>query len=177
MKIVLAILVCGIAAISINAQCQNGDLWKVNTSTKLMECVAPSALPVSSAAQAVMDTKAPIASPTFTGTVGGITATMVGLGNVTNTSDANKPVSTAQQTALDLKANLASPSFTGTVTMPSTFKLTPVAISGLPTCNSGAKGSVAVVTDALLPAFLATVAAGGAVTVPVVCNGSNWIVY
>jgi len=54
-------------------------------------------------------------SPTFTGTVSGISASMVGLGNVTNTSDANKPVSTAQQTALDLKANLASPTFTGTV--------------------------------------------------------------
>jgi hypothetical protein len=51
---------------------------------------------------------APLASPTFTGTVSGITKTMVGLGNVDNTSDANKPVSTAQQTALDLKANLAS---------------------------------------------------------------------
>jgi microcystin-dependent protein len=37
----------------------------------------------------------------------------VGLGNVDNTSDANKPVSTAQQTALDLKAPLASPTFTG----------------------------------------------------------------
>jgi len=30
----------------------------------------------------------------------------IALGNVNNTSDANKPVSTAQQTALDLKANL-----------------------------------------------------------------------
>jgi alpha-tubulin suppressor-like RCC1 family protein len=40
---------------------------------------------------------------------------MVGLGNVSNTSDADKPVSTAQQTALNLKANLASPTFTGTV--------------------------------------------------------------
>lgn len=39
----------------------------------------------------------------------------VGLGNVDNTSDANKPVSTATQTALDLKADLASPTFTGTV--------------------------------------------------------------
>jgi len=39
----------------------------------------------------------------------------VGLGNVDNTSDANKPVSTAGQTALDLKANLASPTFTGNV--------------------------------------------------------------
>jgi hypothetical protein len=62
--------------------------------------------------------KANIASPTFTGNVSGITATMVGLGNVTNTSDANKPVSTAQQTALDLKAPLASPTFTGTATFP-----------------------------------------------------------
>lgn len=59
--------------------------------------------------------KAPIANPTFTGTVSGVTKGMVGLGNVDNTSDASKPVSTAQQTALDLKANLASPTFTGTV--------------------------------------------------------------
>ena len=57
-------------------------------------------------------------SPTFTGTVSGVTATHVGLENVDNTSDADKPVSTATQTALDLKANLASPTFTGTVTIP-----------------------------------------------------------
>ena len=44
--------------------------------------------------------------------------TDLSLGNVTNTSDANKPVSTAQQTALNLKANLASPTFTGTVSAP-----------------------------------------------------------
>ena len=55
-------------------------------------------------------TYAPIASPTFTGTVGGITKSMVGLGNVDNTTDANKPVSTATQTALDLKLNLSEPS-------------------------------------------------------------------
>ena len=65
-----------------------------------------------------LGTKAPLASPTFTGTVSGITSTMVGLGNVDNTSDANKPVSTAAQTALDLKAPLASPALTGTPTAP-----------------------------------------------------------
>jgi hypothetical protein len=54
--------------------------------------------------------KAPIASPTFTGTVSGITKDMVGLANADNTTDANKPVSTATQTALDLKLNLAEPS-------------------------------------------------------------------
>ncbi|MEO8647754.1 MAG: hypothetical protein ABI539_01170 [Acidobacteriota bacterium] len=62
--------------------------------------------------------KAPIASPTFTGTVGGITKSMVGLGSADDTSDANKPVSSAQQTALNLKANLASPALTGTPTAP-----------------------------------------------------------
>jgi hypothetical protein len=53
--------------------------------------------------------KAPIASPTFTGTVSGIDKTMVGLGNVNNTTDALKPVSTATQTALDLKINISEP--------------------------------------------------------------------
>lgn len=43
--------------------------------------------------------KANIASPTFTGTVGGITKAMVGLTNVDDTSDADKPVSTAQAAA------------------------------------------------------------------------------
>ena len=51
---------------------------------------------------------APVANPTFTGTVSGITKSMVGLGNVDNTSDANKPISTATQTALDLKQNALS---------------------------------------------------------------------
>lgn len=37
----------------------------------------------------------------------GVTKAQVGLGNVDNTSDANKPVSTAGQTALNLKANKA----------------------------------------------------------------------
>ncbi len=62
-----------------------------------------------------IDLKAPLASPAFTGTVSGITKSMVGLANVDNTTDVNKPVSTAMQTALDLKAPLASPTFTGTV--------------------------------------------------------------
>jgi len=73
---------------------------------------------VTSAIQDQINAKAPSASPTFTGTVSGIDKTMVGLGNVDNTSDANKPVSTAAQTALDLKAPLASPALTGTPTAP-----------------------------------------------------------
>jgi hypothetical protein len=56
-------------------------------------------------------------SATFTGTVSGVTATHVGLGNVDNTSDANKPVSTATQTALNAK--LDSSGFTyASITIP-----------------------------------------------------------
>ena len=90
--------------------------------------------PVSTATQTALDLKAPLANPTFTGTVAGITKTMVGLGSVDNTTDAAKPISTATQTALDLKlasataattyetitnvalkAPINSPTFTGTV--------------------------------------------------------------
>jgi hypothetical protein len=52
-----------------------------------------------------LTSKAPIASPTFTGTVGGITKSMVGLANVDNTADLNKPISSLTQTALDAKGN------------------------------------------------------------------------
>jgi hypothetical protein len=59
--------------------------------------------------------KAPLTSPTFTGTVSGIDKVMVGLGNVDNTTDLLKPISTATQTALDLKA-VQSTTYTKTET-------------------------------------------------------------
>ena len=62
-------------------------------------------------------------------------------------------------------------------TVVSVPKFTVVEIGSLPTCNAGAKGSVYMVSDALLPAALATVSAGGAISVPVVCNGSAWTVF
>ncbi len=74
--------------------------------------------PISILTQNALNLKAPIANPTFTGTVSGITATMVGLGSVNNTSDLNKIISTATQTALDLKSPILSPTFTGTPLAP-----------------------------------------------------------
>ena len=62
--------------------------------------------------------KAPLASPTFTGTVSGITKAMVGLGSVDNTADTDKPVSSATTTALNLKANLTGATFSGDVVAP-----------------------------------------------------------
>lgn len=70
---------------------------------------------VTSDIQDQLDDKAPIESPTFTGTVSGVTKAHVGLGNVDNTADIDKPVSTATQTALDAKASLSGANFTGSV--------------------------------------------------------------
>jgi hypothetical protein len=67
----------------------------------------------SSNIQTQLDAKAPIASPTFTGTVAGITKSMVGLSNVDNTTDAGKPVSSATQTALDGKLSLSGGNLSG----------------------------------------------------------------
>ena len=78
---------------------------------------------VTSSIQSQISSKAPVASPTFTGTVSGITKSMVGLGNVDNTTDANKPISSATQAALNAKltsaqadlkyATIENPSFIG----------------------------------------------------------------
>lgn len=89
--------------------------------------------------------KAPLASPTFTGTVSGITATMVGLGNVTNESKATMFTSpaftgtvsgvTATHVGLgnvtnESKATMfTSPTFTGTVTIPAPFTLGAVSVT------------------------------------------------
>ena len=48
-----------------------------------------------------------------------LTKSNIGLGNVDNTSDANKPVSTAQQNALNLKVNKAGDTMTGDLTLKS----------------------------------------------------------
>jgi len=66
---------------------------------------------------------ATLADPTFTGNVAGITKTMVGLGSVDNTTDLGKPISNATQTALDLKAPLANATFTGTIVLPATTSI------------------------------------------------------
>ena len=61
-----------------------------------------------------------------------VTAAQVGLGNVDNTSDANKPVSTATQAALDLKANTSSLATVATTGAYSDLSGTPT----IPTVNN-----------------------------------------
>ncbi|MCX6194281.1 MAG: hypothetical protein NTX34_07350 [Cytophagales bacterium] len=88
---------------------------------------------------AALNLKAPLESPTFTGTVSGITKSMVGLGNADNTADLNKPISTAAQSELDLKAPIASPELTG-------IPVAPTAPAGT---NSNQIATTAFVTDAI----------------------------
>lgn len=59
-----------------------------------------------------------------------LTKSNIGLGNVDNTSDANKPVSTAQQAALDKKVNKAGDTMTGDLILPKLI------IQGTDTTNS-----------------------------------------
>lgn len=79
---------------------------KVYADAKVADAINNGTTTVAPSQNAVFDAlalKAPLASPTFTGTVAGITKSMVGLGSVDNTADIDKPISGATQTALNLK--------------------------------------------------------------------------
>jgi hypothetical protein len=52
--------------------------------------------------------------------------------------------------------------------------LTNYTVATLPSAVTSGKGSRSFVTDALAPVFGSTVAAGGAVAVPVYSDGTNW---
>jgi hypothetical protein len=135
-----------------------------------------------------------------------VTKAQVGLGNVDNTSDAAKPVSTATQTALDLKADLSSLGTLSTqdanavaitggaidgtpigATTPASGKFSSVestsyvktastVVGSLPAAATAGAGARHFVTDATATTFLSVVAGGGANKVPVVSDGTNWLI-
>lgn len=80
-------------------------LTKTDVGLASVDNTSDAAKPISTATQTALNAKAPMASPTFTGTVSGVTKAHVGLGSVDNTADAAKPVSTAQATAIGLKTD------------------------------------------------------------------------
>jgi Major tropism determinant N-terminal domain len=115
------------AVLSVAGKTGTVTLVKGDVGLGNVDNTADTAKPVSTAQQTALNAKentiaAGTIAQVFRGDKTWVTAdkTLVGLGNVDNTSDANKPVSTATNTALALKAPLASPTFTGTVTLPST---------------------------------------------------------
>jgi hypothetical protein len=90
------------------------------------------------------------------------------LGTVTATLPAN--------TGTIAETNLAQ-TFTAIQTFDTTIKLKGYTVAGLTAahpCNAGAEGSMAYVTDANAPTYNTAVAGGGAVKVPVFCDGANW---
>lgn len=100
-----------------------------------------------------------------------MTPDQIGLGNVNNTSDANKPVSTATQTALDLKINkitttptiVIGSNFTGTVSVTGTDS------AGEITVNISTSGSFATLSEI----FTLTFGAAYGVTPSVVFSPSG----
>lgn len=54
--------------------------------------------------------------------------------------------------------------------------ITNTTIANLPACSAVNAGAIYRVTNALAPTIGLAVAAGGAITVLVDCNGSNWLV-
>ena len=72
-------------------------------------------------------------------------------------------------------ANLTFNKSTATLTTV-IVKTTPVTVSNLPSASTTGAGSRAFVTDANTTTFLAIVGSGGSNSVPVVSNGTNWIV-
>lgn len=99
----------GSAITSVNGQTSGAIvLGKADVGLGNVDNTADSAKPISTATQSALNAKAPLDSPTFTGTVAGVTKAMVGLSAVDNTADSAKPVSTAQQAALDAKLSTSA---------------------------------------------------------------------
>jgi uncharacterized protein (TIGR02145 family) len=135
-------------------------------------------------AASAASTYAPIVSPTFTGTVSGITKSMVGLGNVDNTSDIAKPISSLMQAALDGKASLSSPGLTGTPTAPTptlgnnstqiattAFVNTAISTINTPDADAVTRGKIQLAGDLSGTAALPTIASG-AITTNKIANES-----
>ncbi len=146
---------------------QNTPPSGVTAYTGLSDAATANLPVINTSLAAALAAKAPTASPTFTGTVSGVTKTHVGLGNVDNTPDALKPVSTAQAAADALKAPLASPTFTGTV---SGITATMVGLGNVNNTTDLAK-PISTATSAALALKQANLIAGTGITI----DGTNTI--
>ena len=92
--------------------------------------------------------------------ISGITKATIGLGNVDNTSDANKPVSTAQQTALDGKTNTSMVAYVESST----------------TATKRYEVGDQFILNGVLYTATAIIANGGTITVGTNCTASDTII-
>lgn len=87
-----------------------GNAWYDNVQQLIVDVPALKAdvQQLQAAISQLQATKAPLASPTFTGTVSGVTKAMVGLGNVDNVAVASMTIAASQLTGTIDPARLPS---------------------------------------------------------------------
>jgi len=140
--------------------------------------------------------KANLASPTFTGTVAGITSTMVGLGNVNNTSNATERAATrtvtnmrvnsrssSSTTAATLTPDLSVANFFYRTTQTATLTInaptgTPVTTESIVIEVNSVAAQTLIINAAFIPfgaPFPATTTAGKAFLLTSHYNGTRWI--
>ena len=159
------------------------------------ESIASLALADTAVQPAALNLKANLASPTFTGTVSGITSTMVGLGNVDNTSNATEraairtvsnmrvnPRTNSTSTEATLKPNLSVANVyflnrqTGTLIIDDPIG-TPVIGETLYIEVSSLSAETLTINATYIPfgvAFPATTTAGKSFLMTCTFNGTNW---
>lgn len=98
----------GGAVASVNGKTGVVVLTKADVLLGAVTNTADADKPVSTAQRSALNLKADLFSPTFSGTVSGITPGMIGLASVNNTADIDKPISTATAQAIAAKYTLPS---------------------------------------------------------------------
>lgn len=76
----------------------------------------------------------------------------------------------------NFSANIVAPTSTP-ATITGQLQLSSYVVASLPTCNTAIQYSLAVVTDALSPAYNGALTGGGAASIPVFCTGSAWLAH
>lgn len=79
----------------------------------------------------------------------------------------------ARRSPLSVLVTFLSSAFTS-LTASSYLKVAPVLVASLPSAATAGAGARAMVSDATATTFASTVAGGGANTVPVFSDGTNW---
>ena len=141
---------------------------------------APAALATSAA------TVTTAAQPNITsvGTLSALTVTAAITGSVSGSAATAATVTTAAQpnitsvgtlTSLIVTGNVSASQSTATIHSSSLYsKLTPTTVSGLPVAGTAGAGARAMVTDSGSTTFNDVASGGGATTIPVFSDGTDW---
>lgn len=88
-------------------------------------------------------------------------------------SHATQPFVSAVSSAADASIRFI-PKGSGTIIAAAPLQLPAYTVGALPTCNAGRAYAMAAVTDATAPTYNGVLTGGGAVKIPVFCDGTAW---